>query len=187
MLRPAERVDAEGHVARLVPGQPRRAFLRELERDLGARVADPNDEDGAFRELRRVAVFERVELTNRRIELRGERRDLRLLEVRHGDHHVVRLEGLVPRGHDEPFTSPREAVDARARADRQVESRRVRLEIVGHLVLRGRVAPRCGESHPGQRAVSGGGEQDERIPSVAPRVTDPRVSVEDDERAPATS
>ena len=90
-----------------VPGQPRRCVLRELQGDLGAGVADADDEDGAVRELRRVAVFERVELTNRRIEIRGERRDLRLLEVRHRDHDVVRLEGLLPCGHHEPFTVAR--------------------------------------------------------------------------------
>src|SRR5207344_37441 len=120
-----KRVDPEGNVALLLPGQQCRAFLRDLEGDLRTRVADTDDEDPSVCELRWVAVLERVQLTNRHIEIGGERRDLRLLEVRHGDNDVVRLEGLALCSHQEPITAPRQAVDARAGADRQGESSRV--------------------------------------------------------------
>ena len=118
-----------------LPAIRRRTLLRQLHRDLRSRVPDTDEEHRAVGELRRVPVLVRVHLHDRRIEIGGERRHLRLLEVRHRDDDVVGLECAVTGSHDEPIAAPGQAVDPRVGADRQAEALGVGLEVVRHLVL----------------------------------------------------
>ena len=133
-------VDRQGDVSRLLAGDRRRTLLRELHRDLGARVPDAHEQHGAVGQLRGIPVLVRVHLHDRRVEIGGERRHLRLLEVRHRDDDVVGLERAVTGRHDEPIAATGEAVDPRAGAHRQVEALGVGLEVVRHRVLRHMVA-----------------------------------------------
>ena len=172
-------------MSRLFAGDRRRTLLRELHRDLGARVPDAHEKHGTVGQLRGIPVLVRVHLHDRGIEIGGERRHLRLLEVRHRDDDVVGLERVVPGGHDEPIAAPGETVDPRAGAHRQVERLGVGLEVVRHRILRHMVAAARREPHARQGAVAGRREQHERVPTRAPCIAHTRVGVEDQERASA--
>src|SRR6185503_4851393 len=83
------------------------------------------------------------------------------------------------------FAIAPQALDADAGPDRKGEACRVRLEVIGHLILaRGRVRI-AGERHPRQPVVTRGCEQPQRIPAPAPRVPDSPVRVQNDARDPA--
>ena len=69
-----------------------------------------------------------------------------------------------------------------AGSNRQIESGSVGLEVVGHLVLRGKRHGGRGEAPARQPVVSGRGEQAKRVPALAPGVTDSLVGVQDYER-----
>ena len=85
-----------------------------------------------------------------------------------------------------PVAGSRQGIDPDPGAHGQLETLRVRLQVVGHLVLGGVGGPRGGEAHPGQPVVARRGEQAQRVPAGAPRVADAVVGVEDHERqAPA--
>ena len=88
-------VDSARDVPGFVTREERRALSHELHRDLGAGVADADDERRAVHELFGTAVVVRVQLPDRGVELGRERRDFGLLEVRHGHDDVVGFEGLV--------------------------------------------------------------------------------------------
>ena len=141
---------ADGDGSRLFAGDRRRTLLGELHRDLRSRVPDAHEKHGAVGELRGVPVLVRVHLHDRRVEIGGERRHLRLLEVRHRDDDVVGLERAVTGGHDEPVAATGEAVDSRTGAHRQVEVLGVRLEVVRHRILRHEVATGGREPHARQ-------------------------------------
>ena len=83
---------------------------------------------------------------------------------------------------DEAVILPGECVHLEAGSNRQIESSRVGLEIVGHLVLRGKRQSGCGEAPACQPVVSGRGEQAKRVPALAPGVADSFVGVQDYER-----
>ena len=96
-----------------------------LERDVGAGVRQPDDEDRAVAELRRVAVLVRVQLPDRRVELGGERRDVGLAERPGRDDDLARGEAPAVGGrHDEAAVDRLDAIDARPAPDGQVEPSR---------------------------------------------------------------
>ena len=159
---------------------------RQLERDLGARVARPHDEDAAVPELRRVAVLAGVQLDDGRIELLRECRPPGSLPVGHRDHDVVGLEPPIAGGQDEPVAVLREPVDLDTGLHGELKPRGVGLQVVRHLVLRGERVARGGEGHPVKPVVAGGREQAQRVPSASPRIADPLVGVEDHEGEFAT-
>ncbi len=70
-------VDVRGDVPAGRAGLHRRVGLRDLERDVAARVPDPDHQDATVAELRGVPVRARVQLDDRRVELRREHRDPR--------------------------------------------------------------------------------------------------------------
>ena len=174
-------LDAEGEVAGVPPREPRRAAGGQIEGDLGARVARPHHENAPVPQLRRVAVGAGVELHHAGVQLPGERRDARALVAGHRHHHVLGLEPPLAGRHHEPLPSLREAVHLDARTHRQLEARRVGLQVVGHLVLGGEGVRRGGEGHPRQAVEAGRGEQAQRVPALAPGVPDARVGVQDHE------
>src|SRR5262249_38086994 len=91
------------------------------------------------------------------------------------------------RGHHEAIVLSRESGDAHSRSHWQGETLCVTLEIVRHLVFRRKLAAAGGEPHPREPVVAGRGEEAQRIPSQAPRITDPLVGVENDEIEPSAS
>ena len=117
---------------------------RRLVGDVRARVARADDEHRPVLELRQVAVVARVELGDARVELARELGRVRPLEDAGGDDDVVGLEAPVAGGRHVAAVllrrAPSTAVPLRTG---QLEARRVRLQVVGHLVLRRvRGAPR---------------------------------------------
>jgi hypothetical protein len=89
-----------------------------------------------------------MELGDARIELARELRCVRLLEDAGGDDDVIGLEAPSAGARDVTAALLRQRLDGDSAADRKLEARRVRLEVVAHLVL-GRVGgARGGERHP---------------------------------------
>src|SRR5919107_352150 len=152
-----------------------------LESDLRSRVARSNHQNGAFLELRRAAVLARMDLHDARKELAGEGGDLRDLIGARRDDHAFRFETAVAGCNYEPIPLPGESVHLDAGTNGELESGGVGLEIVGHLVLRGEREGGGGEAPALQSVIAGRGEQAERVPAIAPGVTDPLVGVEDHE------
>ena len=109
----------------------------DVDPDLGARVAGPDDEHVAGDELRRVAVVGGVQLHDVPRELGGERRRTGLPVVARGQDDVVGPERLRAGGHQEPVDLAEETVDVNAEPDREVESLDVLLQVLDHLVLGG--------------------------------------------------
>src|SRR5215211_2974490 len=115
------------------------------------------------------------------MELVGEAGDLRYLVGACCDNHVIRFETAVAGCNYEPISLPGESVHLDAGSNGELESSRVGLEIVGHLVLRGKRQGWRWEAPSLQSVVAGWGEQAERVPALAPGVTDPLAGVEDHE------
>jgi hypothetical protein len=126
-----------------------------------------------------------VQLDDLGPQLRREVRDARALVARHRDDDLIRLELLPAERDDVDAVALEQALDARARAHGQLEARRVALEVVAHLVLRGERVRRRGEAQPRQAVELGRREQAQRVPPPAPRVADALRRVEDDEAQPA--
>src|SRR5258708_38039432 len=57
----------------------------------------------------------------------------------------------------------------------------VSLEVIGQLIFRRQRAGRCGERRAGESVQPGRSNRTQRIPALAPRLADVRVSVENDE------
>src|SRR5215216_1686180 len=152
-----------------------------LEGDLRSRVACANHQNGAFLELRWVAVLARMELHNARTELVGEGGELWDLVGARRDDHVSRFETAVAGRNYEAIPFSEESVHLDAGTNRQIESGGVGLQIVGHLVLRGERQGGGGEAPALQPVVTGRCEQAKRVPALAPGVTDPPVGVQDHE------
>src|SRR5215207_2042731 len=110
----------------------------DLESDLRSRVARAHYQNGTFLELRGVTVLARMELHDARMEFVGEGGDLRDLVGARRDDHVFRFETAAAGRQDEAVILPGESVHLDACSNRQIESGSVGLEIVGHLVLRGK-------------------------------------------------
>ena len=128
--------------------QPRPVRRGQLQSDLGARVPHSHHQDSALLELGRVPVACGVQLDDARIELPGERWDLRRVACAQRDHHGVRLEHMMTRGEHEPVVHSRQPIDRHTRAHREREPLAVRLEVVPDLVLRGERPPARREPEP---------------------------------------
>src|SRR6266545_5725765 len=176
---------ADRDLPRRLPREPRALALRELERDLGTRIAQADDEHVTLPQLPRVAVVARVEQHDRGVELEGEWGEFwdPLCPRRH--HDTVGFEPALAGDDHVSVALSGEPVDADARLDRQVELGRVGLEVVGHLVLRGERPAGRREPPARQAVVLGRGEQAEGIPPVSPGVADPLAGIEDHERKPS--
>ena len=186
----AERAEAQACRQRAVPHgnltglrsrDRTRVAVRQLERDLGARVAGTDDENVAVLELRGIAVLARMQLHDPRIEVGRKLRNARDLMGAGRDDHVRRLEGASARRDDEAVAVLRDALDRDARLHRQIEAGRVVLEVVGQLVLRGIRPGRPWQAVARQRAEGRGREQAKRVPALPPRVAHSFVRVEDHE------
>src|SRR6266540_3837031 len=79
-----------------------------------------------------------------------------------------------------------EGVDVNSGSYRQIESRRILFEVVGHLVFGGERVRQRREGHSGQSVVAGEREQAQRVPAFAPAVADSCMRLEDDEAQSAT-
>src|SRR5512133_1707756 len=111
-------------------------------------------------------------------------------EVRHeggpaegsrGHDDVVGLDRAVRCGDEVCIVVPsREPLRARAGLYRQAEARRIRLEVVGELVLAWRVPAWGWERHPVEPVGPGRGEQLQAVPLFAPAVADPALGGEYD-------
>src|SRR5262245_34552611 len=123
-----------------------------------------------------------MQLHNRRIEFARKRRHSRFLMAAHGDDDVFRFEYVVARCRNETTLFVGQPVDFHAGSNRQVEVLGVALEIIRHLILRGKRVTPSGKWHTGKTVISRWGEEPERIPSAAPRVPYSRVRVENQER-----
>src|SRR6266545_4881551 len=141
---------ANGDLTRGPSRERDRVRPRELEGNLGARVAQPDDEHAAFLQLRRVPVLARMHLHDARIELPREDGHLRNPVRARRDDDVVGLEAPVARVHDVPIADARDSLHADAGADRKIEPRGIRLEVVPHLVLRREGPTRRGKAHTRQ-------------------------------------
>ena len=144
-----------------LPGEQRRVRCRDLHRNVGTGVARADHQHAPVAQLRRVPVVPRVQLDDPRIEVGRERRDLGLLVVPHRDHDVVGGEDVIAGRDLIAVPAARQPVDAHAVAEREIEVGRVRLEIVGHLVLGDERGARRRERHAGQAVETGRGEQEQ--------------------------
>src|SRR5262249_20240921 len=111
-----------------------------------------------------------------------ERRHAWHLVTGHRDYDVVGLEAAGAGLDDVLAAAARQTIDAHAVADRQLKTARVGFEIIRHLVVRGKRERRRRKLHPHEPIERSGREQTERIPAIAPGVTDAPARVEDDER-----
>ena len=119
-------------------------------------MARADDEHRPVLQLRQVAVVVGVELGDGPIELARELGRVWPLEDARGDHDVVGLEAPVAGARDVAAVLLRQCLDRRAAADRELEARRVCLEVIAHLVLR-RVAVRgAGNGIPGSPSRNAG-------------------------------
>ena len=175
----------DGDLAGGRASQPRPMRAYNLERDLGTRVPNAHDQDAPFPQLGRTSVVARMQLHDARVEIAGVGGDRGRMVGARRDHDVIGLEPPVPGGDDVPLPKPGQAVDAHPRADGELESLRVCLEVVGHLVLRRERQGGRGEAQPLQAVVACGREQAKGVPARAPRVADPLVRVQDHERSVA--
>ena len=175
-------LDRRGKLARVRTRQDDLVPRRGLEGDVRARVARADDEDGAFLELREVAVVARVELGDVGIERAREVGHVGPLEdaCRHDD--VVGFELQVACGRHVAAVLLCEPVDGDPTAHGQLEAGRVGLQVVGHLVLR-RVRGRLRrEAHAGQAVPACGRIEPQRVPARPPAVAEALAGVEDHER-----
>ena len=135
-VSPHDAVDPKWNVTRIAPGYPRAMTVaRRLDRDLSARVPSSHHQHRTLRELRRISVFARVQLNDRRIEIFGKRWNAWLLVVRHRDDDVLGLDRESVAGDEKSTSALRQPSDGDARSNRELEVFRVRLEIVGHRVF----------------------------------------------------
>jgi hypothetical protein len=114
-------------------------------------------------------------------ELGGEFGHAPALEVRHGDDDVVGFELVPPCLDDVPVASLPNPIDAHPISYGQSKPSRIRFEVVGHLVLRRERIRRRREGHSRESVVTRRREETQRVPPLAPRVTDPIAGVENDE------
>ena len=107
MSRGGEAVDAERNVPGVATRKPCFMSLRDIEAISAPELPPPTRRTPPLPQLCGTAIVERMQLSDAGIELFGEGRRDWLLEVRHRDHDVVRVEPLVTRGDEEPVSSPR--------------------------------------------------------------------------------
>ncbi len=172
---------AEGLLARVPSRQPGPVTSGHLQGDLSPRVGGADDEDAALPQLGRIPVFAGMQLHEARIELGGEGGKPGALVRARCHDDLVGLEPAVPSRHDVPVPLPGEPVHANAGSNREIESGRVGLQVVGDLVLGGEGPGGRGEGPARQPVVARGGEQAKRVPPLAPGVADPLVRVQDHE------
>jgi hypothetical protein len=129
-----------------------------------------------------VPVLAGMELNDARIELTGEGRHPGALVCCHRHHDILRLEEPVARLDDEAAAISGQPIYLDAASDRELEPRRVRLQVVGHLVLAGKRVPRPGERQTREGVVTGRRKEPERVPPRSPRVADAFARVENHAR-----
>ncbi len=173
--------DPEREMAGVPARHPNSVAPRQLHGDLGAGVAGTHEKDGTLAELTRVPVLAGVQLDHAGVQFRREGRNVGLLIARHRDHHVVGLEPMRTRGRDETPPAPEEPVHAHPRPDREPEVRGVPLQEIGHLVLGGKGVGGRRKPHSVQPVVTGGREQLQGVPTLAPRIADPSAGIDDHE------
>ncbi len=147
-------------------------------RDLRAGVAHADDERTARRELSRIAIRPGIHLTDALVEALREGGDARHLVVRHRDNHLASGERGRLAADDKSVPSPGQAVDPHATPHRKTEARSVRLEEVGHGVLRRPGVLLSRKFHPVKPVVTGGREEAETVPAIAPGIPDVRSSIQ---------
>ena len=123
-----------------------------------------------------------MELHDAGVELVGEVRHVRRLIAAGGYHDVVRLEPVIICDDDESVGILGDRFDLQTPSHRKIKSGGVRLEVVGHLVLRWATAPRPGKLQTRQGAEVRGREQLQRVPTLAPGVAGPLIGVQDHKR-----
>jgi hypothetical protein len=124
----------------------------------------------------------RVHLDNSGIQISGEGGHAWHLVICHRDNYILGFEALLPRTHDKPAPILPKPVNRDVVSHGQSKMASVLYKIVGHLFFGGKTVAPDGEAHPWKSRVPRGGKQSERIPAVAPRISDPRVGVQDQER-----
>ena len=164
-------------------GDGRGVRAAHVERDLGARVAHPDDEHAARPQLLGIPVVTRVELQHGCPEPAGQLGHPRRRVAARGEHHVLGFPAACTGFDDEPVADPANPIHVDARAHGQPEVRRVRLQVVGLLVLRREPEPVSGERQALEAVVLGRCEQVQGVPAQAPRIADALVRVEDHEVA----
>src|SRR5437763_14886753 len=100
-------------------------------------MAGPDDEHRALLSLLRIPVGARVELRDRGIQLTREGRNVRLLEDPGCNDDRLRLDARFAGADDEPAVLLGQGRDGGPEPYGKLEMRRVGLEVVRHLVLRG--------------------------------------------------
>ncbi len=156
---------------------------RSFDRDLGSRVACADDEDATVPKLGRIPVLGGMHLDDGRIELGCEGRDPGALIDARRHHHVGGLEPVVASRHDVSVALFGEAVHANPRSNGETESRRVGLEVVGHLVLRRERSGRSGKGPPRETVIPSLSEYSKGVPPFAPGIADPLARIQDHERS----
>jgi hypothetical protein len=174
-----------GFSARVPARQPGALLPGHLQGDLGPGVGGADDQDAALPQLGWIPILAGVQLEDARVELGGEGGDPGPLVGARCHHDMVGLKSVLPRRHDRPIPLPGQPIDAHAGSNREVEPGRIRLQVVGDLVLGGERPGRRGEGPAWQPVVARGGEQAQRVPPFAPGVADALVGVQDHE--PPTS
>src|SRR5215831_11331201 len=176
-----ETLNGKRNVTGLLAGHQRSVGASKFDGNVSRRVASTHNENFAGLQLGWIAVVRRVKLFDGWIESSCEARRARFLVVGHRDDHIFRFELLGPGGNAKTIPAARNAVDAYACSNRQVETPRIGFQVVSHLQLgREGVAAR-GKTKSGKPCVTRRREQAERIPAIAPGVADTTAGIQNQE------
>ena len=124
-----------------------------------------------------------MELGDVGVELVGEVGYVRRLITAGGQYHIVSLEPLITGADDESVGDLGDRVDAQTHSDRKIESGRVRLEVVGHLVLGRWLMSRSRELQTRQGIEVRGREESQRVPAFPPGIAGPLIRIQDHKRS----
>ena len=174
---------AGGLLTGVAPREPSLVVPRELDGDLGPGVPGAHHKNPARLELGRIAVLAGVQLNDVGVEIGTQSRHSRGAIGAGGHDHVVRIEAVLARHRLQDVAAASKPFDLDAGPNRQLEPRRIGLQVVGGLVLGRVVRPRSRERHARESAVRGRREQSKRVPPAPPGPTNPLVFVDDQERS----
>src|SRR5439155_10076192 len=152
---------------------------RELLRDLEAGVSTAYDEDRSFGHSAGVPVTGAVHLEHLGPEPGGERRYAGHLERPGCDDDLLCLDLSLRALENERSVLAAERLDGAFQLDRELEFRRILLEVSDHLIPCRIALGVARERQSGKAVVPAGREQGQRVPAPAPRGTDRLATFED--------
>src|SRR5215831_4866813 len=130
-----ETLNRKWNVTGFCAGHQRSASARKFDGNVGRRVAGTHYENFARLKLSRIAVVRRVKLFDGWMKSSRELRRARFLVIGHGYDHIFRFELFGPGRNVKAVPAARNAIDAYAGSNRQVETPRIGFKVISHLLF----------------------------------------------------